>query len=35
MLWLVIFVVISAAIALFLWGYKRRLDVSSGPWITD
>ncbi len=32
--WLLVFPLIVIGILLFIWGYRRRLDVLTGPWIT-
>jgi len=33
MVWLLALPVIGLLIAGFLWAYKRRIDVQTGPWI--
>jgi hypothetical protein len=35
MFWLLLLPVIGLLTAGFLWDYKRRLDVLTGPWISD
>jgi hypothetical protein len=35
MYWLLVLPVIGLLIAGFLWGYKRHLDILTGPWISE
>jgi hypothetical protein len=34
MIWLLVFLTVCACAAIFVWSYKRHLDVLTGPWIT-
>jgi hypothetical protein len=33
MSWLLILFLLVLAVALFMWAYRRHLDVLTGPWI--
>jgi hypothetical protein len=34
-MWLVALIFIVLLTAVFLWGYRQRLDALTGPWITE
>jgi len=33
--WFVILLLIVVGVPVFTWAYRRRLDVLTGPWITN
>jgi hypothetical protein len=35
MIWVLFLLLIVIGVPVFMWGYRRRLDVLGGPWIID